>query len=184
MPAANFNDKSIGSHDTTEEEDPTENKVVEPRDHLFTINKDNPENLSKEGTIMLHHVTENMLYLAKRARPELQLGVNFLCTRMKGPDKDDWKKLTRLMRYILSTIGIPLILGIDDTSTLHFYVDAAFGVHRDMKSRTGIMTTMGQGTASSNSIKRKFNTKISTEADLVGIDDEISLIICSGYFLA
>ena len=53
-----------------------------------------------------------------------------------------------------------------------------------MKSHTGIMMTMGQGAVRSNSNKQKLNTKISTEAELVGIYDEIPLIIWSGYFLA
>ena len=70
------------------------------------------------------------------------------------------------------------------TNTLRWYVDTAFGVHRDMKSHTGMIITMGQGAASSNSTKQKLNTKSSTEAELVGIYDEISLIIWSGYFLS
>ena len=47
-----------------------------------------------------------------------------------------------------------------------------------------MMMTMGQWAARSNSTKHKFNTKSSTEAEIVGIDDEISLIIWYGYFLA
>ena len=70
------------------------------------------------------------------------------------------------------------------TNTLRWYVDTVFGVHRDMKSHTGMIITMGQGAASSNSTKQKLNTKRSTEAELVGIYDEISLIIWSGYFLS
>ena len=103
---------------------------------------------------------------------------------MKDPEKDDWKKSTQVIKYIRSTIGIPLILGIDDTNTLCWYVDTAFGVHCDMKSRTGMMMTMGQGDSRSNSNKHKLKTKISTEVELVGIDDEISFIIWSGYLLA
>ena len=54
---------------------------------------------------------------------------------------------------------------------------------RDMKSHTKMMMTMGQGAASSNSTKKKLNTKSSTNIEIVGIDDEITLIIWSGYFL-
>ena len=54
-------------------------------DHMFIINKDNPENLNQKDSIMLHHVTANLLYLAKRSIPDLQLGVTFLCTRAKDP---------------------------------------------------------------------------------------------------
>ena len=74
--------------------------------------------MSKEETITFHHVISKLLYLNKRARPELKLGVAFLCTRVKYPDKDDWKKLTQIMKYIRFTIVTPLILGIDDTNTL------------------------------------------------------------------
>ena len=88
------------------------------------------------------------------------------------------------MKYIRSTVGLPLILGIDDTNTLRWYVDAAFGLHRDMKSRTVTMITMGHGAARSNSTKQIFNNKSSTEAEFVLIYDEISLIIWSGYLLA
>ena len=60
---------------------------------------------------------------------------------------------------------------IDGTNTLCWYVDAAFGVHRDMKSHTGMIMTMGQGAARSKSIKHKLNESNSTKAELVVIDD-------------
>ena len=88
------------------------------------------------------------------------------------------------MRYIWSTIGLPHILGIYDTNTLRWHGDTAFGENLDMKSHTGMMMTMGQWDASSNSTKQKSNTKSSTKSEIAGIDDEISLILWSGYFLA
>ena len=118
--------------------------------NLFTTTEDDPEKLRKEEAITFHHVTEKLFYISKRAILDLQLGVAFLCTRVKDPDKDYWKKLTQVMKYIKSTIGPPLILGIDDTTTIRWYVDAAFGVHPDMKSHTQMVMTMGQGAASSN----------------------------------
>ena len=67
-----------------------------------------------------------MLYLPMRSIPYLQLGVAFLCTRVEEPDKDDWKNLTRFIRYIQSVMGLPLIVGIDNTNMLRKYVDTAF----------------------------------------------------------
>ena len=46
-----------------------------------------------------------------------------------------------------------------------------------------MMMNMVQGDYRINSNKQIFNTKRSTQAELVGIDDEISPIIWSGYFL-
>ena len=74
-------------------------------------------------------------------------------------------------------MGLPLILGIYNMNTLRWNVDAGFGVHNDMKSHTVITMTMGQGAALSKSTKQKLNTNSSTEAELVGIDDEILPII-------
>ena len=124
-----------------------------------------------------------MLYLAKKDIPYLQLGVTLLCIRLKDTDKDDWNNMTRVTRYIQSTMGTPLILGIDDTNMIWWYVDAIFGVHCGTKSHAVIMVTMGQGASRSNSTKHKFNTKSSTEAELFDIDDKIPLIVCYGYFL-
>ena len=53
-----------------------------------------------------------------------------------------------------------------------------------MNIHTVMMMTMGQEAASSNSNKQKLNTKRSTEAEIVRIDYEMSLIIWYGYFLA
>ena len=114
---------------------------------------------------------EKLLYLAKRAISDLQLGIAFLFTRVKYPDKYDRKYLTRVMKYIRSTIGPPLILGIDNTNTIRWYDDAEFGVHRDIMIHTGMTMTMGQGAARSNSTKHKLKTKSSTQAELVEIDD-------------
>ena len=69
-------------------------------DNLFNTNEDNLEKLIKEETIKLHNLTEKLLYMVMRDRPDFQLGVTFLCTRVKYIDKDDWKKLTRVMKYI------------------------------------------------------------------------------------
>ena len=54
-------------------------------EHLFTVDE-NGTSLSTEGATICHHMTAKQLFLSKRARPDLQLGVAFLCTRVKGPD--------------------------------------------------------------------------------------------------
>jgi hypothetical protein len=52
-----------------------------------------------------------------------------------------------------------------------------------MKSHTGATLTLGQGAANSDSTKQKLNTRSSTEAELVGVDDEMSQVIWTRYFL-
>jgi Reverse transcriptase (RNA-dependent DNA polymerase) len=50
--------------------------------HLFEVNNDNPTKLDKDKAIQFHHNVAKLLFLCKRARPDSQTGVSFLCTRV------------------------------------------------------------------------------------------------------
>jgi hypothetical protein len=151
-------------------------------DHLFTVN-DTPEFLDKETADLFHHLTAKLLFVAKRARPDIQTAVAFLTTRVKKPDKDDYKKLTRVMKYLRSTPDLSLTLEDDNTHVVKWWVDASFAVHPDMKSHTGGTLSLGKGSVYSASTRQKLNTKSSTEAELVGVDDVMPLILWTRYFL-
>ena len=92
-----------------------------------------------------HRFVARFLYVAKRARPDLQVAVSFLCKRVKAPNVGDWKKLRRLVRYVRATIRPPLILGSDGTGNMIWSIDASFAVHMDMKNHTGYCLTLGTG---------------------------------------
>ena len=79
--------------------------------YLFDIAEDVTK-LSQPDADIFHHFLAQLIYISKRARPDIQISVSFLCTRLRGPDTDDYKKLSRLMKYIQGTICIPLILSI------------------------------------------------------------------------
>ena len=102
---------------------------------------------------------------------------------MRGPDTDDYKKLERLMKYIQGAIGVPLILSIDKSGNIKWYIDAAFAVHKDMRSHTGGIMNMGTGGAYVQSIKQKLNTKSSTESEFDGVYDVLTQLIWTRYFL-
>ena len=93
--------------------------------HIFVVNEDDPKKLSEEDAVMFHHNTAKLLFLAKRARPERQINVAFLCTRVNGPVTDDSKKLARVMKYLHETLGLPLALGTDDSRSMKWNIDAA-----------------------------------------------------------
>jgi hypothetical protein len=59
---------------------------------LFEINA-NCEKLAEAEAIMFHHISAKLLFLCKRAGPDIQTAIVFLSTRVKSPDKDDYKKL-------------------------------------------------------------------------------------------
>eukprot|EP00957_Ditylum_brightwellii_P073337 5573548-Ditylum_brightwellii.AAC.1 len=45
-----------------------------------------------------------MMFVAKRGRPDVNPGVSFLTTRVKGPNEGDWTKLLKLMGFLKGTI--------------------------------------------------------------------------------
>ena len=87
------------------------------------------------------------------------------------------------MNYIQGNIGLTLILSIDKSGNIKWYVDAAFAVHKDMSSHTGGFINMGTRGAYVHSRKNNLNTKISTEAEIVGVDDVLTQVIWTRYYL-
>ena len=108
-----------------------------------------------------HHFVARFLYVAKRARPDLQVVVSFLCKRVKAPNVGNWKKFRRVVRYVRATIHLPLIIGSDGTGNMIWSIDASFDVHMDMKSHTGYCLTLGTGSPISGSQSQKVATRSS-----------------------
>ena len=115
----------------------------------------------------------------------------FLCTRVREPTQQDWDKLVRMMNWLkrtrLECLTLEVYLGTRKTNgkrvvRLIWNIDASFAVHDDMKSHTGAVFTMGKGAIMAISRKQKTNTRSSTEAELVGIDDVISPMLWSRRF--
>ena len=48
--------------------------------------------LSKDKEQPFHHLVAKLLYLRWRNRQDIQMALAFLCTRVKKPDKDEYKK--------------------------------------------------------------------------------------------
>jgi len=67
---------------------------------LFEVNTSNLELLDQETKDMFHTNVAKLLFLSKQARPDIQTAVGFLCTHVKSPNRDDYNKLKRVMRYL------------------------------------------------------------------------------------
>ena len=81
------------------------------------------------------------------------------------------------MKYIQVIIGLPLILSIDKSGNIKWYVNAAFAVHKYMRSQPGGFMTMVTGGAYVQSSKHNLNIKSSIEAELVGVHDVLTQVI-------
>lgn len=59
--------------------------------HLFQVNTQGTKLDEEAAIILFHHNTAKLLFLCKRACPNMQPPVAFLCTRVKEPDQDNYK---------------------------------------------------------------------------------------------
>ena len=139
--------------------------------------------LDREEAELFHSLVAKILFLCKRARPDVQTAVAFLCTRVKSPDVDDMKKLRRLVCYLRCTKALCLTLEADNLQVVKWWVDASFAVHQDMRSHTGGVLSLGKGAVYSVSTRQKLNTKSSTEAELVGVDDVMPMLLWTRQFM-
>ena len=87
------------------------------KSNLFSVHKTSPR-LNTVQAGFFHSMTARLLFAAKRARPDIQLAVAYLCTRVREPTEDDYLKLTRVIRYLRNTVHLRLIIGWDTSGTL------------------------------------------------------------------
>jgi hypothetical protein len=150
-------------------------------DELFEINEKS-KNLAQADAEEFHHVTAQLLYLGKRARPDILLAVSFLATRVNLPTEEDMEKLARVLRYLQGSVDLIMNLTADSVSILA-YIDASYGIHIDMRSQSGIVISLGQGPVFAASAKQKLNSKSSTESELIAISDGLSQLLWTRNFL-
>ena len=145
-------------------------------ERLYDI-AENPTLLDPQRAEIFHHLVAKLLFLTQRVRPELQPAVPFLTTRVKCADLDDWKKLGRVIKYLRKYPKLALTLEAESLTIVKHYIDASYAVHRDMRSHTGALTTLGKGAIITMSNRQKLNTRSSTEAELVAVDDYIGMVL-------
>ena len=124
-----------------------------------------------------------LLFLAKRGRPDVLLAVSFLTTRVKGPDDDDWKKLLRVLGYLKDTKEYDVTIECSNMETLTWYIDGSYAAHDDMKGQSGATLMIGNNTVLSRSNKQKVNTRSSTEAELIAVDDALPTVQWAKHFM-
>lgn len=132
--------------------------------------------LDEDEKARFHTVVANLVYLAKRTRPDILTAISFLSTRVQNPTKADSQKLNRVLKYLKYADKRGVSLG-KKYDYVVAYVDASYGVHNDCRSHTGVVLTIGNGPILVKSVKQKINSKSSTEAELIALSDAIGDII-------
>ena len=96
---------------------------------------------------------------------------------------DDFKKLGRCLRYLRDSKHLLLTLEADDMTAIQWWVDALFATHPNCCSHTIATLSFAAGSIYFMSSKQKLNTRSSTKAELVGINDVLSMILWTQLFL-
>jgi hypothetical protein len=102
-------------------------------EHLVKVNTQSTPLTQKTATIF-HNFGAKCLFLTKRARPNISTAVAFLTTHVKGPDKDDWRKLVQMICYLCRTTSLPLILRAASVPVPKWWVDGSYTTHPNMHS--------------------------------------------------
>jgi hypothetical protein len=149
---------------------------------LFKVDK-SCEKLNQDKAVGFHNLVVKTFYANKWASPYTCTAITFLTTRVRAPDKDDWTKFVHLMRYIRGTHMMPLILSVNGSDILKWWVDALFAVHHNMHGHSRGRLSLGQGFPIVSSTKQKLNTQSSTETEIVGADDFMPAMCWTHYFM-
>jgi hypothetical protein len=150
--------------------------------HLFEVSS-TPDLLPVEAAEMFHCNVAKLLFVSERSRPDIQTAVAFLSTRVKAPDRDDYKKLRRVMQYLRGSLDLTRTMEADGTGIARWWIDASFAVHPNMRGHTGGVLTLGKGAAYTTSKGQKINTRSSTESELVGVYDVLPQVLWTQNFL-
>ena len=164
----NMKDQLLEAIDAFEVIEKVEGIVRSPAQHGLMVVDENSERLDEHRSDVFHSVTQKLLYITKRARPDLETLLSFLTMRVSKSTVEDWKKLKRGLQFVLCTIDDERTIGATTLSELFTWIDAAYAVHNNMRSHTGGAISMGYGILHGKSSKQKINVKSSTESELVG----------------
>ena len=85
--------------------------------------------------------------------------MDFLTTRVKAPDADDWKKLVRLVRYLRGTPELSLFLSTDSSMISKWYIEGSHTAHPNMRGQTGGALTLGKGMPITGTTTQKLSTR-------------------------
>ena len=88
--------------------------------HLFKVNNTCVK-LCKRNKITFHRLLKKPLFLSKHAQPDIQPTITFLTPRVRNTDKDDWKKIQRVLSYLDKIINsVNIHLKVNNLNVVHW----------------------------------------------------------------
>ena len=139
--------------------------------------------LSKPEAELYRSIVQKLIYICKRARPDIDPALSSLSTRVTNPTKDCQKKLYRVLDFLKNTLEDDQVIGASNLGKVYMWVDASFAVHHNMQSHTGGTMSFRTGIIHTKSSKQKLNTRKSTEVELVAVSNFLPYHIWMGNFM-
>jgi hypothetical protein len=161
----------------------TELHCVPGKKGIFLVSEGSVD-VGSEERQLFHTVVAKLLYLAKRARPDIITVVSFLCMRVKAPTLEDIEKLEYLIGYLQRTKAQLMVLRPDKPLQVEAYIDASFATHMDGKSHSGAIVLVGGVGVLFTSRKQNCVSKSLTEAELIALLDNVGLVEMFHEFLS
>jgi len=107
-------------------------------------------------------------YLSK-TRPDIKVPLAFVSTKMQNPTNGDYQKVLKIKMYIYATQDFKLRFKPSESIQVYASSDASHGSHKDGKSNTGMVVTVGFPNAPvlAKTTKQKTVANSSTAAELI-----------------
>ena len=142
-------------------------QITSPATRMLIEVNSKCETLSRDKWDIFHSIVAKLLWIIKRARPDLETTISYLYTRVTKYDTDNWRKSRRLIVHMKSTINDIRIIGATDLKSTYTWIYTAYAMNSDMRSQTGGVISLGLGVLYAKCAKQKLNVKSSTKAELV-----------------
>lgn len=157
--------------------------VSSPASKKLFVNTDTAVRLNEADSEEFHSTVAKLLFYMKRVRPDIELPIGYLCTRVTKSTNKDWNKLKRVLGWLKHTIQKKRIIGACTLNEAYTWIDASYAVHEDMKGHTGGAISFGIGTINASARKQKVNTLSSTETEYVGVSEYIKYALWLRHFM-
>ena len=102
---------------------------------------------------------------------------------MRIPDKYDWGKLKRVLRYVRRAINLTLTLMLDSLIFIKWWVGDSYVAHTAMRGHVGATILLRRGSITGISNKHRIDIKSSTETALIRSDNNMPQMLWTLYFI-
>ena len=130
-----------------------------------------------------HHLVEKILFANKKARPDICKKISCINTKVREPDNEDWAKLVHQMKYIRGSRKLSLILSVNKSVILKYFIGWSLVVHPKTRKQTGCLLSMRRAFPIVSSTKQNLNTQSSTKIEVVSVDDYMTYVLWNRYWL-